>query len=186
MQKTFTSKAIAYLKRVYYDSSTPGATLPAEATPIFKPYSSDFWISYVVDAGNAFEYVQESHLKKDGIERDELHRIGLANLREWAISHQLRVQPYGNIFAVLMGGNFEASLILLDKLWDGPFRQFVTGVYAVAMPARDILSFCDSSSPEGIDGLEQVIARATGKVDHPISDKIYVRQDGMFQPRVAA
>jgi hypothetical protein len=51
------------------------------------------------------------------------------------------------------------------------------------MPARDILSFCDSSSPEGIDGLEQIIARAAGKVDHPISPKIYVRRDGIFQPR---
>jgi len=147
-------------------------------------YASEFCIGYVVDDANVFQFVQERHLKNDGIDQDELHRIGLANLRQWAISHEVRVQPYGSIFAVLMGGNFEASLILLDGLWDGPFKQFVSGEYAVAMPARDILAFCDSSLPEGIAELKQLIDRATaGKVDHPITDKIYVRQDGIFNQR---
>jgi uncharacterized protein YtpQ (UPF0354 family) len=187
MQTKFTENAIACLKKVYRDSSTTDVVVPAEASPVFKHYTPDFCIGYVVDRGNAFEYVQESHLKKDGIDRDALHRTGLANLRQWAISHEVRVQPYGSIFAVLMGGYFEASLILLDGLWDGPFKQFVPGEYAVAMPARDILSFCDSNSPEGIDGLKQLIDRGTaGKFDHPITDKIYVRRDGIFQPRAAA
>jgi uncharacterized protein YtpQ (UPF0354 family) len=185
MQTKFTDNAIAYLKKVYRDSGTSTeVVIPAEAAPVFKDYSQDFWICYVVDRGNAFEYVQESHLKQDGIDRDKLHRIGLGNLLKWAISHKLRVQPYGSIFAVLMGGNFEASLILIDKLWEDPFKKFVSGEYAAAMPARDILSFCDSSSPAGVDGLKQLIARtAAAKTDHPISDKIYVRRDGMFQPR---
>lgn len=184
MQTKFTENAIAYLKRIYNDNIPPDVEVPAEAKPVVRNYTSDFCVSYVVDNGNNFKYVQESHLKEDGVSRDELHSIGLANLRQWAISHEVKVQPYGSIFAVLMGGNFEASLILLDGLWNGPFKQFISGEYAVAMPARDILSFCDNNSPEGIAGLEQLIARAIGKVDHPISDKIYIRRDGVFQPRV--
>jgi len=47
------------------------------------------------------------------------------------------------VFAFFMRGDFEASVILLDDLWDGESRQFVTGEYAAAIPARDMLAFCD-------------------------------------------
>jgi uncharacterized protein YtpQ (UPF0354 family) len=76
------------------------------------------------------------------------------------------------------GGDFEASLILLDQLWDEHFRQFVSGDYAIAIPARDVLAFCDDDSEEGIGELEQLFARIAPMDDHLISDKLYVRREG--------
>ena len=37
--------------------------------------------------------------------------------------------------------------------------SFVTGEYAAAIPARDMLAFCDSSSADGIAELHRVIER---------------------------
>jgi uncharacterized protein YtpQ (UPF0354 family) len=182
-KEKFTDRAIAYLKAANLNDGKPAISLPHAATPVVKSYSADLCICYVVDSGNQFEYIQNCHVEKDGIDDDKLHRTGLENLRKWAGSHNTRVQPYGNIFAVLMGGNFEASLILLEDFWDHSFRQFLKGEYAAAIPARDILSFCDTNSPEGINELQQLINRITPKGDHLISEKIYVRRNNKFEPR---
>jgi uncharacterized protein YtpQ (UPF0354 family) len=123
-------------------------------------------------------------MEKAGVGVDELHRIGLANLAAVANQIGIQVQPYGNIFAVLMGGNFEASLILLDVLWDQAFRQMVSGDYAAAFPARDILSFCDRNSELGIEELRQLLQRADGKMDHPLSQRLYFRSEGKWAPEV--
>jgi uncharacterized protein YtpQ (UPF0354 family) len=179
----FIDQAIAYLKPSLPDDGTPTFDLPKEALPVVRPYTENLHICYVVDQGNSFEYVQNSHLEKSGYDQEKLHQIGLENLRKWSVSHKTRVEPYGKIFAVLSGGNFEASLILLDELWNDSFRQFVGGEYSVALPARDILSFCDSGIAGGVDELQQLIARVTPTCDHPISDKIHVRRDGKFEPR---
>ena len=129
-----------------------------------------------------YKYVQYRHLEQDRIDEAELHRIGLGNLAELVEKRETRVQHYGNVFAVLMGGDFEASLLLLDGLWDGNFRQFVRGEYAAAIPARDVLAFCDASSAEGIDELRQIISRIHPSGDHLITDKIYGRCYSKWQP----
>jgi hypothetical protein len=131
-KKKFTDDAIAYLKASHPDDGTPTLELPAEATPVVRRYSDDLCICYLVDRGSSYEYIQQSHIEQDGIDRDELHRIGLSNLRAWVARRQARVQPYQGVFAFLMHGDFEASVILLDDLWDGEFR----GLSRVSMPPR--------------------------------------------------
>jgi len=84
-----------------------------------------------------------------------------------------------------MRGDFEASVILLDDLWDREFRQFVTGEYAAAIPARDMLAFCDSSSADGIAELQRIIERVQPTGDHLLTKTIYVRRDSKWQPRAA-
>ena len=74
-----------------------------------------------------------------------------------------------------MGGNFEASLVLLDDLWADSFRRFVSGVYAVAIPARDVLAFCDADSAAGKDELRDLIGRVYPNGDHPLANKLFFR-----------
>ncbi len=178
----FTGHATAYIKSANLEGGGPVVPLPPDATPVVRHYSSDLCICYAVDCDKFYEYVQERHLQLDGIDRDELHRIGLRNLRTIVAQRQARVQPYQGVFAFLMGGDFEASVILLDDLWDGEFRQFVTGEYAAAIPARDMLAFCDSSSVEGLTELQRIIERVHPTGDHLISRTIYVRRDSGWWP----
>ena len=93
------------------------------------------------------------------------------------------MQPYQGVFAFLMHGDFEASVILLDDLWDGEFRQFVKGEYAAAIPARDMLAFCDSTSADGIAELQRIIQRVQPTGGHLLTKMIYVRRGGRWQPR---
>ena len=77
-------------------------TLPYDDFPVIRDYSSGLCVSYVVDDGGSYSYVQNRHLKEEAINDDELHRIGLRNLTDLANQRDLRVQPYQSIYAVLM------------------------------------------------------------------------------------
>jgi uncharacterized protein YtpQ (UPF0354 family) len=178
MNNKITDRAIAYLKSVMPNDSSPAVQVSQADNPVMLPFTDDLYICYVVDDGKTYQYIQERHLAEDGINKENLSRNGIRNLTEIISKRHLRVQPYQNIYGVRMGGDFEASLILIDQLWDRHFRPFVSGVYAIAIPARDILAFCDKSSIQGINELQQLIDRVTPRGDHLISERIWLRQDG--------
>lgn len=179
--RTFTSRATAYLKAQDMDDSDTVVELSYDDSPVLRPLVVPLLVSYVVDAGDRYELVQNRHLKDEGIDEQALHRIGLANLAQLVNERPPQVHPYGHIFAVVMGGDFEASLLLLDSLWEKRFRQFVHGDYAVAVPARDILAFCDASSTEGLHELREVIQRVFATGEHVLSSRLYVRHQGRWE-----
>ncbi len=187
-RQTFTSRAIAYVKAALpihgaaEDVDESYVELPYADRPISRLIAPGLSVCYVVDEGKHYTYIQTRHVERDGIDAKSLYQIGINNLLTLASQRKLRVQPYRNIFAVLMGGDFEASLILADQLWDRQFRQFVQGDYAIAIPARDMLAFCDSNSAQGLAELHAVIDRVTPSNDHLISDKLFVRRESAWEP----
>jgi hypothetical protein len=78
------------------------------------------------------------------------------------------------------GLNFEASLLLLDAMWDDWFSHIVRDSFMVAAPARDVVAFCDASSPEGVAELRQVIRRVENG-DHLLQPHLYRREDKTWQ-----
>jgi hypothetical protein len=73
-----------------------------------------------------------------------------------------------------MEGNFEASVLLLDTVWDVSLAQYVREDFVAAVPARDVLAFGDSSSAEAIEELRAITDRViSDSGDHPISTSIY-------------
>lgn len=160
--------------------------LSREDSPVMKNIGNGLLVAYLVDDGESFAYIQYRDLDRDGITEDQLHAIGVNNLAGLAATGNLRVAAHGNIFAAFLDGNFEASLVLVDQLWSGAFRQFVDGDYLVAIPNRDILAFCDRSSSVGRQELQQVIDRLKGSQDHPLSHQLFIRRaDGWHLERTA-
>lgn len=174
-------RAIAYLKQHLPAGDEPAIELSDDESPVLRPFCAGLLAAYVVDAQDRYALVQRRHLARAGLDEEALHRIGLANLLRLISERKTRVAKAGAVFAVLMGGDFEASVLLADALWERDFRQFVRGDYAVAVPARDVLAFCDSSSAVGLDELRQVIARVYPRGDHVLSDQLYVRRRGKWE-----
>jgi hypothetical protein len=73
-------------------------------------------------------------------------------------------------------GNFEASLILVDGLWDKALAQLAPNGFVAAIPARDILAFCDANSAAGIAELHQLIGRIQNG-NHMLSRELFQRAD---------
>lgn len=100
------------------------------------------------------------HLLYEYLDKETLLDIGVNNLYKLAGENGLQVQEIKEgCFALFLDGNFEASLILLDELWEDTLKQFITDDFAVVIPARDILAFCSVSNNRGIEQIKNVISR---------------------------
>jgi uncharacterized protein YtpQ (UPF0354 family) len=152
----------------------PDVVLRGRDAPVLKDLGNGLLVAYVMDVGDHLQYIQYRHLQDSGANESELHSHAVHNLT--VLAKKLRIEPHGKMFAVFLEGNFEASLILIGGLWDGSLARTVTAGFVAAIPARDILVFCDLASVEGITQLRQVVARANEGGDHLLTAVLYRRQ----------
>jgi uncharacterized protein YtpQ (UPF0354 family) len=156
--------------------------LAGEDEPVLRDLGNGLLVTYLVDAGEAFEYIQGRHLHAAGITPDTLHRTAIDNLYTLAERH-LQVQPFGSIYAVFMEGHFEASVLLLDTVWDHSLADRARGGFLAVVPSRDVLAFGDASSASTRIELEAVVQRVVaGNADHLLSTSFYRRTGSAWEP----
>lgn len=173
----FCSKALVYLKPDVRGEVTDAEVLQVseDDQPAAKPFAKGLLTCYLVDTGSQFRYVQQRHLRAAGWTLEGLHAHAVDNLA--AFAHlKTTLRDYGSFYAVFVDGNFEASLLAVAAFWKSVTERTRAGQEIVAaVPARDILAFSNTGSPEGIMNLRQTIARVYPKGDHLISNRLYRR-----------
>ena len=173
------AEAVACLKIASPDGEVAsGVNLPPSAQPVVTPVTTHFSAAYLVDEGASLSYVTEADLTRTGVKHAYLYLQGLNNLARRA--NGLRMQKAGAMNMLQLDGHFEASLVLLDKLWDQSLAAYAPNGAVVACPARDVLAFCDVKSPEGIGQLKELAAKVYADGAHTLSDKLHVRQGGKW------
>jgi uncharacterized protein YtpQ (UPF0354 family) len=194
---TFVVRAVACLKAAYPEpTGDEGMAIPESEHPVLKPWSDDLVVAYLVDQGDHFEYVQQRHLASLNVEPNlsdtslqtaskGLHEMGLINLAHVA-SQKLRVANYGAIRAVFLDGHFEASLLLLDDLWNKTFAAEAPNGAVAAVPSRDVLAFCDAKSEQGLQELQALVDRVwAANGDHLLTRTLYQRVNDGWVARPA-
>lgn len=155
-------------------------------SPVLRSWQGEFAIAYLVDEGDHFSCVSEEQLRAEGVGAQELHRAGLQNLLALIGAEPgLAVRPQGAIRVLQIGGMFEASLVLLDALWDGPLKAYVPNGAVVAVPARDVCAFCDARSAEGVRELHRLARRVVATRQHVLTESLFLRSEGRWRPWVA-
>lgn len=165
-------------QRLAVNISAPGITLPASAEPVFISAKGTFGVGFVIDQGDSLAYVTTGDMEAAGLSLEELYRIGINNLATLIDSHEkgLRLTPIKDgANGLLLDGHFEASLVLLDHVWEGPLREYAQHAPIVVIPSRDVCAFCDTGSPTGVAVLRGVIERVSASGSHLISDKLFIR-----------
>jgi hypothetical protein len=147
---------MAYLKGALSGASDAEVALPFRDSPIVRDLGNGLAVTYVIDTRS------------------------IQNLTELARA-KIKVQPYGNVYAVLLDGNFEASLLLVDALWDKGLSHLAPNGFIAALPARDVLAFCDANLIEGVKELRQLIARLENG-DHLLSPELFRRSRARWIP----
>jgi len=177
------ARALAYLKRALPGDEPVEAdiVMSREDSPVLTNLNNGLLVAYLVDQADHFQYVQQRHLDGAGLAQAELHQQAIANLRILLKQKDIKVQPYGNVFAVLCGGNFEASAVLIDGLWNNALAHLAPNGFVAAIPCRDILAFCDAGNASGLQELRQLVERMQG-ADHPVSCVLYRRHAGTWEP----
>lgn len=181
MNASQVAQALACIKTTAAPVGESGdAQIGSHARPVIGEIGHGLYVAYLVDEGSLLSYVQQQDLQSIQITPEALHRQGLINLSQRANDY-LKLRSSSAVHMLLMDGLFEASMILLDNLWDESLADYAPNGAVVAIPARDVLAFCDSKSHQGIAELRRVVAAVFPKADHALSDKLYVRRDGEWQ-----
>lgn len=125
-----------------------------------------------------FKYIQYRDLQIEQMNSEALLDIGINNLYSLVEKNGLRIQELDDdCYVLLLDGNFEATLVLLDVLWDITLNQYVPEGYAVAIPSRDVLAFSNLNSNIGIKKLNNIIANVWENGEYLITDKIIKRNE---------
>lgn len=179
-------QGIAYLKPIIKDDelSDEEPILLENIDMMFETtFNDELFISYLVDdkKTHMFSYIQNRHLSGENISPKEMHEIGINNLIDKA-NECLRIQEYGNgVYTLFLDGNFEASLILIDILWDSILKKYIKNNYVVAIPSRDVLVFCDIKSEIAIEELKSVCTRVAENGDHLLTNTLYYRKNNGWE-----
>jgi uncharacterized protein YtpQ (UPF0354 family) len=174
--------AIAYLKAsVTTDDENVDLILNHEDSPVIYPINENLLVTFLVDQSTHYEYVLNRHLEQANVSIQTLVDIGLNNLRKMVVERGVEVRDYQGIHSLFFDGNFEASLLLVDELWDEWLSHLVETGYVVTIPSRDVIAFCERTSREGISQLQAVSDRVQqSHPDHPLSSNLYIRQEGKW------
>jgi uncharacterized protein YtpQ (UPF0354 family) len=163
--------------------SQPGIDMKEEDLPVMRATKGHFAVCYLIDEGSHYSFANHGQLKESGLTLEELHRLAVGNLAALiGAKPGLALHSGAGHHGLTMGGQFEASLVLVDDLWDRTLAEHFPNGPLVAIPARDVLLFCDAKSREGLGHLRAAVARVTTSGDHLLTEKLFARVGGQWRP----
>ena len=111
----------------------------------------DLYVVYAFDQPSSMRFARWTELDRFGRPRSELRQIALTNLRA-RLPYKIGRVGDEKSFLLIADGNHEASLILLDEIWEllGPS---IPGDIVVCVPARDVCEVTATGIPGGIESL---------------------------------
>ncbi|MFC4808636.1 DUF1444 domain-containing protein [Paenibacillus sp. GCM10023250] len=191
IEGTVCNKAIAYLKPIIHDNdqsllNDEVLELSHEESIAELPFNDDLIINFVyeVEDFEYFLYVNNGNLEEENMTIPEQRHYGIDNLIERANEYNLQIQEYETgCYGLILDGNFEASLILIDNLWEDSLKHYITNNFIVAIPSRDVLVFCDSQSEQAIEELKRTIQSVWEDGDHLLTNKLLIRSGGKWEYR---
>jgi uncharacterized protein YtpQ (UPF0354 family) len=128
-------------------------------------------------AQNSIRYLISKNLEEIGLSRTELRTLSVGNLERVLPDIEFHKGPL--VSMITAGGNYEASLLLVDDLWNGGTIK-VEGDVVVAIPSRDLLLVTGSKTPGGIVKLRELATQSLQKASYRLTDELFIYKNGKF------
>ena len=144
-------------------------------SPLFDKLAGDLLLFYGIDNNSSYELVMSSYFPKS-ITKDSLKNIAIHNLDK-LIGDSIRLSGTdfgGNM--LICGYNFEAALVLIDKLWI-TIREQLNYDFLIAVPSKDLIFIINKNDKTQLDKLKQVIDEIHKNGEFLLSKKIYEFSD---------
>ena len=122
---------------------------------------------------------REHHLPELELAEHELRAQAVANL--WAAHDHIRVHgiPGSGHLLLTCGGNYEASLLLVDELWE-QLAPHLQGDPVVAVPTRDVVALVGSEDLEPLAAIRAAAGRIYDQGSYPVWPNLLVRREGRW------
>ena len=141
---------------------------------------ADLNVVYAFDRPNVTSYASAAQLERLAVPLDRIHEIAINNLRS-RLPREIPTRGDGKSFLLMVGGNYEASLVLVDEVWER-LAASVLGDAIVCVLARDLCLVTGSRTPGGIESLRRAKDRmfAGGPPSYFISTTLIRRHDSQW------
>jgi uncharacterized protein YtpQ (UPF0354 family) len=117
-------------------------------------------------------------LEKAHIDRKELRGLACENLKR--LLPKIERSGTNGLYMFTAGGDYEASLLLLDSVWSD-VQKDVRGDVVVAIPTRDLLLVTGSQDTQGIEKVKQLVHKASVEGSYRLATKLFVFHDGRLE-----
>lgn len=142
---------------------------------VFEPLAEGLHVFYVFDYTDSVQYVTASDLARLELSPGDLRAIAVGNLR--ALMTDVKREGSDRWSFMVADGTYEASLLLLDGLWDK--RNFaLAGELVVFVLARDSVLVVGSEDSEAIDAGRSLAEKAAREWPYFVSPHAYVHGAG--------
>jgi uncharacterized protein YtpQ (UPF0354 family) len=146
---------------------------------LVEDFNKELVIVYAEDSDKRTRYLMSSEQVGD---RKDLRRLAIDNLERLLPNAQLA--NHGDLFTMITaGGDYEASLLLFDSIWNtGKIggQIDVQGDIVVAVPAKDVLLVTGSRNRNGLKAVREMVAKAV-QGPYRLTDTLFVYRDGRFE-----
>lgn len=166
-------KAVAYLRK---------KSLEIENDLVVVDYNDNFEIIFLIDEDRQVpRYITNKNLSDEGVSTEELRKIGLNNVIKM-VNEDMKIQEFNDdVIAVMLDGIVDTSLIFIDPIWEMILDEYVTNGFAIALPTREMLVFCDSKSEKGLEVLKTIINNAKEDEEKLLSETIFIRDENTWK-----
>lgn len=154
------------------------------ARRVHEDLNEDLVILYAEDSPDSIRYLQPQDVERLGIDPAELRRLACENLERLLPKLEttvLRFDEGASLIRIDAGGDYEPSLLLYDKLWEG-LRGRVIGDPVVAIPRKEILLITGSDDAPGLRTLRRTATAAWQEGAHRLTPNLFVHRNGRFEP----
>ena len=136
------------------------------------------WVAYAVDLPGSLAFLTESQRKALDIPVADLRQLAAENLRRIAPAiARIGEAPH---FMFAAGGTWEASLLVLDDLWDQQAKE-LDGDIVAAVPTRAVIMFTGSNCKEVVEALRKTARGVMAAGPYPVSNCLLVRRNGKWE-----
>lgn len=144
---------------------------------VYEELNSDLIVIYAEDSPSSIRYLTETKLEEAHIDRKELRALACTNLVR--LLPKVEKQGTNGLYILSVGGDYEASLLLLDSVWTD-IQNDVRGNIVAAIPTRDVLLVTGSDDREGLEKMSQTVDKISAQSPYKLTTKLFMRRDGKF------
>jgi uncharacterized protein YtpQ (UPF0354 family) len=134
--------------------------------------AADLWVVYAVDRDTNITTLIEKEMVDLELKHEDLHDLAIENLKN--ILPPVECHGEGPWYLLTAGGDYVASLLLLNSVWEFAANEVKTDVVAVA-PTRDVVLFTGADSVEGLAAIRQRAKELVSTSDHVVSPTLLRR-----------
>lgn len=152
---------------------------------VYKPINADLAVFLVFDSAAGMQMITHADLVELNMTQADLYSLAVQNLKAYVKSQTLKVERLAEtgtakVYVVTLDQTYEASLLLLDDLWNAPIVAVVGSIVAF-VPARNVVVVTGADDAEGVRIAAHLANKWFSELSYSISPSGYVYHAGSWE-----